>query len=106
MVMKGVEDTISCAFDTAAETVVVSFVVVVAHVVSGGSIGGTDFFLGDFDVLVGNLATIFDFVSRVCAAAIFTLGDVELGLVGLVSNVVSVDFDVYSVIFCWTVVPR
>lgn len=106
MVMEGVEDTVSCAFDAAAEAVVMTLVVVVTHVVSGGFFGGADVFLGDFDVFARSLAAIFDLVSGVDAAAVFAFSNVDLRFVGLVSDVAVFDFDVNSVVFCRTVVAE
>lgn len=102
VVMEGVEDAISGTFDPAPETVVVSVIVVVAHVVSWGLIGGADFFFGDFDLLVRGLTAVLEFVGGVGTATIFALGDVELRFVGSVSSVTALNFDVDYVIFCWT----
>ncbi len=104
MMTEWMEDAVSYAFDTAPKAVVMAFVVVVAHIVSGGSVGGMNFFFGNFDVLAGGLTTVLDFVSWVNATAIFALGDVDLRLVGLVSCGVAVDLDVNAALFCWAVV--
>jgi len=79
-----------------------TFVVVVAHIVSGGFIGYVNFFLGNFDVLARRLTTVFDFVSRVDAAAVLSLCDVDLGFKSSIPRVLAVDLDVDSVVFCWT----
>jgi hypothetical protein len=104
MVVEWAKNAISCAFDTAAKAVVITIVVVISHVVSRCSIGGANFFLGNLNVLARALASILDFVRGVDATAVFAFGDVELGLVRLVSSVAAVDLDVDSVIFCRTVV--
>lgn len=124
VVVEWVKNAISCAFDTAAEAVVITIVVVISHIVSRRSIGGANFFLGNLNVLARALASILDFVRGVDATAVFAFGDVELGLVRLVSSVAAVDafgdvdlglvrlvssvaavdLDVDSVIFCRTVV--
>ena len=102
MVVEGVKDAVGGALEAAAEAVVVAFVVVVTHVVAGGFVSGVDLFSGDFDVLPGSLATVFDLVGGVDAAAVFAFGDVDLGLVGSVAGVAAVDLDVDSVVFCGT----
>jgi len=102
MMAEGVEDAIGGAFDTAAKAVVLAFVVVVTHVVSGGSVSDVNFFLGNFNVLASGLATVVDFVGWVDAAAVFALCDVDLGFVGLIPNVVAVGLDVESALFCGT----
>jgi hypothetical protein len=104
MMMEGMKDLISCTFNAAAEAVVVPVVVVVTHIVSGGSVGSANFFLGNFDVLARSLATVLDFVSRVDTAAVFALGDIDLRLVGLVSCIAVVDVDLNSGVFGRTVV--
>ena len=102
--MEGVQDAVGSALDSAAETVVVTFVVVVAHIVSVRFVGGVEFFSVTFDVVVRSLAVILDFVGWVGTPAVFALGDVELGFKGLVSSVAAVDLDVDSVVFCGTTV--
>jgi hypothetical protein len=76
MRMEGVEDAVGGTLDAAAEAMIVTFVVVVAHIVSVGFVGGSDFFSGDLNVLSGSLATIFDVVGRIDAASILTFSDV------------------------------
>lgn len=78
---EGVHDPVGRALHAAAEAVVLTFVVVVAHL--AGCFFGGDLFLLDGDVcLHGSTALVFDVVRGVEAAAIVSLGDVELGLVG------------------------
>jgi hypothetical protein len=105
-VVEGVEDAVGGALDAAAEAVVAAFVVVVAHVVSVRFVGGVDVFFGDFNVVVGSLAAVFDFVGWVGTAAVFALGDVDLRFEGLGSGVAAVDLDVDPVVFCWTSVAE
>ncbi len=49
---------------------------------------------------------VLDFVSGVNATAVFTLGDVDLRLVGSVSCGVAVDLDVDPAVFCRAVVAE
>ena len=102
VVVEGVEDAVSCTFDSSAEGVVVALVVVVAHItLLGGFVGGASFRPYFFDrpvvttlVLdvvgglgVGVVATffgwstelttlVFDVVGRVSPATVLSLGDV------------------------------
>ena len=107
VVAEGVEDAVSSSFDAAAKAVVVSFVVVIAHIVFPvGLVGSVDLFFGDFDVVVRSLVTVFDFVGWVGTATVIALGDVELRFKGLVLGVAAVDLDIDSVVFCWTAVAE
>ena len=106
MMTERVEDTVSDAFDTASKAMVMTFVVVVAHIGSGGCVDSTNFFLGNFDVLARGLTTVLDFVSWVDATAVFALSNVDLRLVGLISCAVAVDLDVDSAVFCRTIVAE
>lgn len=80
---KRVHDSVGCALHAASEAVVLAFVVVVAHL-AGCVGGGGDLFSLDgyvYCLLPGATTLVFDVVRGVEAAAVVSLGDVELGLV-------------------------
>ena len=91
VMMEGVHDSIGSALEAAAERVVVTLVVVVAHVS----------FVVDLDVgfdsyvCCGTAAFVLDVVGGIDAAAVVLLGNVELVLenpvVGLAAVVLDVD---------------
>lgn len=100
-VREWVQDAVCSTLDAAAERVVLSFIVVVTHLVS---CLGCDLFLLDGDVCVclqGPTTLVFNVVIWIEAAAVVSFGDVELCLksaavVCLVLVAVDVDFDVVS----------
>jgi hypothetical protein len=84
-VRERVQDAVCSTLDAAAERVVFSFIVVVAHLVS--CLGCCDLFFLDGDVCVyvclhGPSTLVFNVVVWIEAAAIVSFGDVELCLKG------------------------
>jgi hypothetical protein len=86
-------NTLGSTLEAAAEGVVFTLVVVVTHVVAAGLVD-LDVFFFDSDFFGRSTAFVLDVVGRIDAAAVVALGDVELGLEGLVSYLSAIDFDV------------
>lgn len=76
VMVEGMEDAVGGALDATAEAVVMAFVVVIAHIVSGAFLGRSNLFSVDFDVLSRRLATIIYVVGRVGAAAVLAFCDI------------------------------
>jgi hypothetical protein len=98
-VRERVQDAVCSTLDAAAERVVFSFIVVVAHLVS--CLGCCDLFFLDGDVcayvcLHGPTTLVFNVVVWIEAAAVVSFGDVELCLkgAGIVSLLMLVAVDV------------
>jgi hypothetical protein len=106
MMVEGVEDAVGGALEAAAEAVIVAFVVVVAHVVSDCLVSSADLFFGDFDIFTGCLAAVFDFVGWVDAAAVVAFCDIDLRLVGSITDVPAVSLRVDFAFFGWAVVAE
>lgn len=98
MVVEWVHDTVGCTLESAAEGVVITLVVIVAHLAFALDVY---FDVFSFDVIVACWSTtlVFD-VDEVWvgAAAVVSLGDVYLGLTVLfVTSLTAVVFDVDGV---------
>ena len=93
-----VQDAVSGTLHTTAEAVILTFVVVVAHVSSNWLVDLDFFFLNGYVCLDGTTTFVFDVEGWIDAAAVVSLGDVELRFEGLVVSLaaVVVDFDVVS----------
>jgi hypothetical protein len=97
MVVEWVQDTVGCTLESAAEGVVITLIVVVAHLAFAFDVY---FDVFSFDVLVACWSTtlVFDVEVWVGAAAVVSLGDVYLGLsVLFVTSLTAVVFDVDGV---------
>lgn len=98
VVVEGVHDTVGCTLESAAEGVVVTLVVVVAHLAFAFDVY---FDVFSFDIIVAcswSAALVFDVEVWVGAAAVLSLGDINLGLsVLFVTVLTTVVFDVDGV---------
>ena len=98
VVMEWMQNTVGCTLESAAERVVITVVVVVAHLALGFDVYFDVFSLNPV-VARGSTTFVFDVDEvRVGAAAIVSLGDVYLGLaVVLITGLTAVVLDVNGV---------
>jgi hypothetical protein len=90
VMLERVRDAVGSTLEATPKGVVFALVVVVTHVFAARLVD-FDVFFFDSNFFGGSTTFVLDVVGRIDAAAVVALGDVELGLEGLISDLSAID---------------